>query len=34
VPLACGLLLLHERLWAYQAVGVAGVLAGMTLLAL
>ena len=34
VPVACGLLLLHERLRAYQAVGIAGVLAGMTLLAL
>jgi drug/metabolite transporter (DMT)-like permease len=34
VPIACGLLLLHERLRTYQAVGVAGVLAGMTLLAL
>jgi drug/metabolite transporter (DMT)-like permease len=34
VPIACGLLLLHERLRAYQAVGVAGVLAGMALLAL
>ena len=34
VPVACGLLLLHERLRAYQAVGVAGVLAGMALLAL
>ena len=34
VPVACGLLLLHERLRTYQAVGIAGVLAGMTLLAL
>jgi drug/metabolite transporter (DMT)-like permease len=34
VPIVCGLLLLHERLRSYQAVGVAGVLAGMTLLAL
>jgi drug/metabolite transporter (DMT)-like permease len=34
VPVACGLLLLHERLRRYQAVGIAGVLAGMTLLAL
>ena len=34
LPIACGLLLLHECLRAYQAVGVAGVLAGMTLLAL
>ena len=34
VPVACGLLLLHERLRAYQAIGIAGVLAGMTLLAL
>jgi drug/metabolite transporter (DMT)-like permease len=34
VPIACGLLFLHERLRTYQAVGVAGVLAGMTLLAL
>jgi drug/metabolite transporter (DMT)-like permease len=34
VPVACGLLLLHERLRTYQAIGIAGVLAGMTLLAL
>jgi drug/metabolite transporter (DMT)-like permease len=34
VPVACGLLILHERLRIYQAVGIAGVLAGMTLLAL
>lgn len=34
VPVACGLLLLHERLRTYQAAGIAGVLAGMTLLAL
>ena len=34
VPIACGLLLLHERLRTYQAIGIAGVLAGMTLLAL
>lgn len=34
VPVACGLLLLRERLRTYQAIGIAGVLAGMTLLAL
>jgi drug/metabolite transporter (DMT)-like permease len=34
VPIACGLLLLHERLRPHQAAGVAGVLAGMALLAL
>jgi drug/metabolite transporter (DMT)-like permease len=34
VPVACGLLLLHERLRTYQAIGIAGVLAGMTLLVL
>lgn len=34
LPIACGLLLLHERLRTHQAVGVAGVLAGMVLLAI
>jgi drug/metabolite transporter (DMT)-like permease len=34
LPIACGLLLLHERLRTHQAVGIAGVLAGMALLAL
>jgi drug/metabolite transporter (DMT)-like permease len=34
VPVACGLLLLHERLRTHQVVGIAGVLAGMALLAL
>lgn len=34
LPIACGLLLLHERLRSHQVVGVAGVLAGMALLAL
>jgi drug/metabolite transporter (DMT)-like permease len=34
LPIACGLLLLHERLRSHQVVGIAGVLAGMALLAL